>query len=284
MMNLGIFQKSQIMTDKPVERYLFFSWNVDGYDDYIHPRLTFLLQQYSPDIVFLSETKRPLTELAARFATFEKYNYVVNVHVPSNFHGVAMLIRKPHTFSQMAINMNIPVRKDTKSTEAATGRVIVINFNNEMYVIGSYTPNSGRSDQVKLDYRTKVWDPAFYALLEILRKSGPTVWMGDINVALDEIDVSNPSTMSSYAGFTLPERNNFRAILNTKQWFDAWRQQHPNAKQYTWVGATYKPNYGMRLDNILVSENLLSKVSETFMICEGKATADHIPVCIYLSK
>lgn len=268
-----------IRNQKP---YLIMSWNVDGYSADIHTWLLNLVTTVQPDVIFLSETKRSADTLAGQFAQFTNYNAVINAHVPAQMHGVVMLIRKEHTYEQIQIAMNIVARKDTKVTEAATGRVITIRLNQQLYIIGSYTPNSGRSDPVKLNYRTQHWDPAFFQLLELLRSQGPTVWVGDINVALDDIDVSNPKSMKGYAGFTAEERANFRAVLSTGNWIDIWRQQHPTDRVYTWCGAPPRPNYGLRLDNIVVSKSLVDNMMNTFMITECPMSADHIPVCAYI--
>jgi exodeoxyribonuclease-3 len=197
-------------------------------------------------------------------------------------HGVVMLIRKDHSFQHIPVQMNITPRADTKTAEAATGRIILILLNKQLYLVGTYTPNSGRGDAVKLQYRTQMWDPTFFKLLDQLRSNGPTMWIGDINVALDEIDVSNPKTMCKYAGFIQEERNNFRSLLSTGNWIDIWRQQHPTDKVYTWCGNPPRPNYGLRLDNIIVSQSLVSNILNTFMLSECPISADHIPVGCYV--
>lgn len=263
--------------------YVVLSWNVDCYSNDVHMWLLSLVNTSRPDVIFLSETKKKTEDLALLFSAFTDYNVIINAHDPPKWHGVAMLIRKDHSYQQIPIQMNIPTRSDSKGTEAATGRLIAICLNKQMYIIGSYTPNSGRSDQIKLHYRTKIWDPAFFNLLDQFRASGPTMWLGDINVALDDIDVSNPKTMCKYAGFTPEERANFRSLLQTGNWIDIWRHQHPNERTYTWCGAPPRPNYGLRLDNIVVSKSLLPNMMSTFVISDGvPVSADHIMVGAYI--
>lgn len=263
--------------------YVIISWNINGYRDDIHQWLSSLILNSRPDVIFLSETKKPFNFLVEKFSQFTDYNYIINTHDPAKWHGVAMLIRKDHSYKQYPVNMNITVRKDSNQPEAATGRIILIQFNQTMYIIGTYTPNSGKSDPVKFDYRTKMWDPTFNLVLEILQKAGPTIWIGDINVALDNIDVSNVKTMSKYAGFTPQERNNLKLILQSGDWIDIWRYQHPNDRVYTWCGSPHKENYGMRLDNIIISKTLLSNALDSFVIHNSPICADHKPIGIYLN-
>jgi exodeoxyribonuclease III len=268
----------------PQTNYNIVSWNVNGYRDNIHAWLLDYVAQHAPDVIFLSETKKSEDFLRVKFAEFPNYNVIINNHNPCRWHGVAMLIRKNNTYQHIPITMNIAVRNDNKGVEAADGRIIAIVLNNQMYVIGSYTPNSGRGDDHKLTYRVRTWDTAFTTLLEMSRKAGPTVWIGDINVALDDIDVSNPKGMKNYAGFRPQERHNLRQLLTNGEWIDIWRHQHPEQRMYTWRG-TADPNvYGMRLDNIILSQDLLPLVQQSYMITNCPLAADHIPVCVQLLR
>lgn len=272
-----------VSTKAEMRPCMIISWNVDGYTDDIHLWLTNFVCTSNPDVVFISETKKPTAHLETKFAEFTNYNVILNVHVPALWHGVAMLIRKDHVYEHIPIQMNIPPRSDTKATEASTGRVIAIHLDQQMYIIGSYTPNSGRGGK-HLQYRTETWDPAFMKVLEILRTRAPTMWVGDINVAPDLLDVSNPKAMGSWAGCLVEERNNFWTLMNTKEWIDIWRHQNPVARVYTWCGSPPRPNYGMRLDNVVVSRSLMPRMLNTFMISEGPPlSADHIPVGAYVN-
>lgn len=278
--NLNIMNKSltlNIIQPIPEKEYTLLSWNVDGYTPDIHVWLKVLAQTTRPDIIFLSETKKKAEDLTLLFGEFTDYNVILNVHVPASMHGVAMLIRNDHVYEHLPVQMNIAPRSDTKVAEAGTGRIILIKLDQKFFIIGSYTPNSRASGDIKHIYRTTIWDPAFFALLEILRSHGGVIWLGDVNTALDEIDVSNPDSMKRYAGFTLEERTNLRSLLDTGNWIDIWRYQHPNDRIYTWCGNPPRANYGMRLDNIIISDLLVPNILTSFMISDGcPISADHI--------
>lgn len=253
------------------------SWNVNGYTVGIHEWLFGLIQRSRIDIIFLSETKKRPEELNLQFAAFTDYNVIINAHEPARYHGVVMLIRKEHQYVRIPIQMGIAPRSDTKVPEAATGRVIAIQMNG-MNFIGSYTPNSGGAlDETKLAYRVRTWDPAFATILDQLRANAPTIWMGDINVAPTDLDVSSTKAMKAWAGVTPQERANFAALIGSGNWIDIWRYQHPQQRGYSWVGNTRRPNYGMRLDNILISTPLLERIAQTFLLSECPIS-DHIPV------
>jgi exodeoxyribonuclease-3 len=267
--------------------YTLVSWNVDNYNDDIHKWLSLLISLNKPDIIFLSEIKKDPNVILSFFSVFTEYNYIINSNIPSKWHGVAMLIRKDHSYEQIQINMGIHSRKDTQDKEAATGRVIAVRIgtnSNKINIIGSYTPNSGRTDQEKLNYRVNIWDPAFARILENLRSQGPTLWMGDINVALNDIDVSNPKTMKKYSGFTPEERANLNILLCTGCWIDIWRHQNPNRIEYSWLGYPHRADHGMRLNNIIVSDSLLPQMLNAFILSPSPESSDHAPIGVYVSK
>ena len=261
------------------KKYYLVSWNVDKYDDIVHTWLKQLMVDDTPDIIFLSETKRPFKVLKKYFDDFNEYISIINVHSPSCYHGVAMLINKAINFREISVKLDIPTRKDSNSCEAAVGRVITILFENKYIVVGTYVPNAGHGDHVKLNYRVNIWDMALQLLLNNYKKLYPTIWVGDINVALSEIDVSDPNGMCKYGGFTNEERTAFKSFLES-DWVDIWRKHHPTVPQYSWRGNSDPRKYGMRLDNIIISDNLMDNILDSDMLIDY-LHSDHVPICIH---
>ena len=269
--------------------YCLISWNVDIYNEAIHEWLKQLLFTSRPDIVFLSETKISECKLRTYFAEFLEYNYVINAHCPVHHHGVAALIRKDHSYLVFNVNMDIPARQDSKDPDPTVGRLISFQVDDQFIVVGTYVPNSGvgRPDPhliPKLQYRVTIWDPALQALLNSFRVMKPTIWLGDINVAATELDVSNPKTMCKVAGFTPQERYSFQQFMNSGDWLDIWRMQHLNVREYTWVSYKRRNGYGMRLDNIIVSSDLKDRINSTFVVPNCSTDTDHVPVVAYINK
>lgn len=283
MTQLTLSAKAPEAADAP---YCFLSWNVDCYNDIIHSWMKPLLQTSRPDVVFLSETKADQDTLRMFFDDFTEYNYIINVHDPKRYHGVAALIRKDRKYTQFNVDLKVQARHDTKDGNPVTGRVIAFQLDDQYIVVGAYVPNSGvRDDRVhKLPYRINIWDPSLYALLNVCRSAKPTIWLGDINVAPSELDVSNPKTMCKMAGFTPEERQSLRQFMANGSWVDIWRMQHPDTREYSWRSYSPRPNYGMRLDNIIVSSEVVPHVIGTFMMPECIPNSDHIPVGAYINK
>jgi len=68
--------------------------------------------------------------------------------------------------------------------------MITLEFENFFFVT-VYTPNSQR-ELARIDYRQK-WDSDFLTFLLTLQTKKPVVVCGDLNVAHQEIDLSNPA-------------------------------------------------------------------------------------------
>lgn len=154
------------------------------------------------------------------------------------------------------------------------GRIILADFG-DFLLLNTYTPNAGTN----FEYRTNVWDPAFYKFLQKVKKNGQKlVWCGDLNVARNPIDVfwGDPNS-SSYdknalkgigssakAGYTLEERRGMEKFLSAG-YVDVYRELYPDEKgAYTWWNPRIPPfrilNNGWRIDYFLVSESLMKCV------------------------
>jgi exodeoxyribonuclease III len=260
------------------------SWNIDGLRPDVWQWLKAYLLKHRPHVMCLNETKKTEAALIAMFAEMAKeYEWIINSHNPARYHGVAMLIRKDVPFRRLDVTLNCEIRSDTKSTEAGCGRVIAAELDKRFIVVATYSPNAGvdRKQPLKnLGYRTQQWDPALFSVLEQMRAMKPTVWIGDINVAPANIDVSNPKQMARKAGFTKQERESFENFVKSGKWVDCWRQQHPTATSYTFRGKPEKwsRSFGMRLDNCIVSADLQPRVTKTFHVTECSAPTDHVPL------
>jgi exodeoxyribonuclease-3 len=249
------------------------AWNVNGYNDKIHAYTKTLLTDIKPDLLFISETHLSKESMEKYLSDFQEYNRVINSHNPDKYHGVAMLIRKTHQYTEVPINLGIPARKDTNRGGPETGRIIAVKINGYT-VVGTYTPNASRYLR-HLPYRVAAWDVAFSELLKSYHKESPVILIGDINVAPESIDVSHPEVMCDKAGFTLAERRSYCEFMSYG-WIDVWRLQNPDEVMYTWRG-DHTPGHGMRLDNIIVSPCLRNKLGEAFIMDECKES-DHIIV------
>lgn len=256
------------------------SWNVNSYRDVVHKWLKVFLSDFNPDVLFLCETRKSESFLSKKFKEFKNYHSVINCHTPDKWHGVVMLVKKDHNFQHFPIEMNIKVRKDSKAGDSGVGRIIFGLLNQKVFILGTYVPTSG--SKKKLEYRISTWDPCFKKILDKIREKGPVICLGDFNVAPDKIDISCPSVMKKWKGFSEKESINFREILKDDKWIDIYRKRNPKKKQYSWRGKSHRDNYGIRLDNILITNNLENSVTDCCIMSDIKIS-DHVPIGIKLN-
>ena len=159
------------------------------------------------------------------------------------------------------------------------GRVITLGFS-DFYFVNVYTPNSRRKLE-RLDYRM-TWENAFREYLEKLDAVKPVIICGDLNVAHNEIDLSNPSSNRHNAGFTNEERGKFSELLNAG-FTDTFRYLYPDkTNAYTWWSNfqnSRERNIGWRIDYFLASNRIAEKISAATIESQIFGS-DHCPVTL----
>lgn len=271
---------------------LIFSWNIDGLS---REKWNYIKENYlnvktiHADILFLQETKIKECNVREYFnEVTEDYDYIINAHKPANMHGVSMLILKSPLI-QWKVNTNFKLqccpRDDNKSGDPNCGRVIAVDIklpSSSFLLVNTYSPNSGvdpKQPLKRLDYRIKEWDRSLFKKLN--NTKGDVIWLGDINVAPQDIDVSHPNKMRNRAGFTDAERQSINDFLNSGNFVDIWRHQHPEVKEYSYRGYG-KYSYKWRLDNCIISNSLVPRIRLSFIISSDNCQieTDHLPIGI----
>lgn len=263
-------------------QYSIVSWNIDG----LRPEVVICLTEYilenNPDVICLNETKKSEQIIIESLSHLKDYDLLINTHKPCHYHGVAMLIKKNIKYTRFFVKLNCKLRSDNKGEDASSGRIILVKLNDKINLLATYSPNSGvsRTEPLKnLDYRIKEWDASLFKVLGMLPED--TIWIGDINVAPEDIDVTYPKSMSNRAGFTSEERDSFKNFMSSGNWIDIWRHQHPNKKEYSYRGYG-KSRYLWRLDNCVISKSLKDNVIDTFIDSQLDSPTDHVPIGIKL--
>jgi exodeoxyribonuclease-3 len=118
-----------------------------------------------------------------------------------------------------------------------------------------------------------------------LEKTKPVIFCGDLNVAHKEIDLAYPKANQFNPGFTNQERNGFSAYINSG-YIDTFRHFNKQPHHYTWWSYfknARKKNIGWRLDYFCISEKLLPRLKNAFILADVHGS-DHCPVGIFLDS
>lgn len=243
-----------------------FSWNVNGLRACMNKGFADFLAEYAPDIICLQETKMQREQADFVFPGYEEF---WNSAEKKGYSGTAIFTKQ----NPLNVTYGLGIAEHDKE-----GRVITAEFA-DFYLVTVYTPNSQRG-LARLDYRMQ-WEVVFREYLERLDAQKPVIVCGDLNVAAEEIDLKNPKTNRTNAGFSDEERAKFRE-LKAGGFVDTFRYLHPEEVKYSWWSYMFKArekNAGWRIDYFLVSERIKDKV-QTAAIHNEVFGSDHCPVSI----
>ena len=162
------------------------------------------------------------------------------------------------------------------------GRVLTLELD-DLFAVTVYTPNAQR-ELTRLDWRVRVWDPAFLAYVLSLAARKPVVFCGDLNVSHREIDLANPQQNRHNAGFTDEERAGFERIVSAG-FIDTFREFESGGGHYTWWSnrkGVREKNIGWRIDYVMISPDLRPRLLAASIHPEVMGS-DHCPVSVRLA-
>lgn len=260
-----------------------YSWNVNGIRA-VHNKGLFepFVAKHKPDILGLQETKAQPEQSEVDLPNYQEY---WNSAEKKGYSGVAVFSKtKPlsviNGFPEDIIK-KYKVTGDVYGSPNQEGRVLAAEYP-KFFFVTVYTPNA-KDDLSRIPLRYKHWDPAFLAYVKQLEKIKPVVFCGDLNVAHTEEDLARPKENKGKKGFTEEERQGFEAFLDAG-FVDTFRMFNKGSGHYTWwthwANARAR-NVGWRIDYILVSESLKSKVKNAKIHADIMGS-DHCPVSIQL--
>lgn len=264
--------------------FTLISWNVNGIRA-VYRKGVFVpfIKEYQPDVLCLQETKATQGQAEIDLPDYEEY---WNSAEKKGYAGTAIFTKpKP-----LAVFNGLPaeiVKKfrlfgDSYGDPNAEGRVIAIEHEH-FFVVTVYTPNA-KPDLARLVLRHKHWDPAFLAYCKQLERKKPVIFCGDLNVAHTPDDLAHPKQNEGEHGFTREEREGFQSFIDAG-FVDTFRLFHRGNGFYSWwshFANARARNVGWRIDYVLVSRSLKSKIKDAFILPEVKGS-DHCPVGITLS-
>lgn len=207
------------------------------------------LQLHQPDILAIQETKVqdvdfPVSDLA-------QTGYKVVFRGQKKYNGVAILSKAEP--KEVVSTLPQDTTDQARFLKARIGNLTLIN---------TYIPQGAAIDSDKFQYKLN-W---FGWLRDYLRQhhtpDEPILWVGDLNVAKEDIDVHDPERLWGHVCFCEPVQKAFQEII---EWgfVDVFREKHPGPGQYTFwdyrVPNSLNRNVGWRLDYIMMTSKIADK-------------------------
>ena len=249
------------------------TWNVNSLAVRL-PQLLDWLNQHQPDAICLQETKLtddkfPSTELAAAGYRSEWFGQ-------KTYNGVALLTRD----AASEVVKNIPGFDDPQA-RVITGSVAGIRL------IGAYIPNGQAPGTDKFDYKMRWLSALREWVAAELSRHPKLVLVGDYNIAPADRDVYDPVAWAGQILCTPEERAHFRGLIEIGL-HDAFRLFDQPPKSWSWWDyrmLAFRKNQGLRIDHILVSEALKTRVTACTidkLPRKNERPSDHAPVVVEL--
>jgi exodeoxyribonuclease-3 len=229
------------------------------------------IAEHKPDVMCLQETKVP--DEAFPVEAVQKAGYHATYRGMKGYNGVATLTREVpekivYGFQAGADN------EDFRIIQTVVKGIPIINT----YVPQGY---SIRSDKYALKL---AWFKRLRAYFEAaLDAQQPAIWLGDLNVAPEPIDVYHAEKRVNDVDFHIEARKEYK---NTVAWgfVDVFRKLHPDLIQYTYwdyYRNALERNFGWRIDHILATASLAKRCSAAEVDMEPrrvKGSSDHTVV------
>ncbi len=246
------------------------SWNVNGIRSVLTKGFDGFLKKFKPDILCLQETKPPNRDF--RLEVNGQYQQFWSAGKKPGYAGTGIFSK----ITSRNVSYGMGIAKHDQE-----GRIITLELD-EFFLVNVYVPNSKRGLE-RLPYRAQEWDVDFLGFLKKLEKSKPVVFCGDMNVAHQKIDLSNPKGNERNHGFTKEERAGFDRMIRSG-FIDTFREFHKDGGYYTWwsqFNNCRKRNIGWRIDYFCISKSLRPCLKESFIL-KDILGSDHCPIGIVL--
>ena len=228
------------------------------------------LHTHQPDLLALQETK-VVDDLFPRHE-LEAAGYHIAFRGMKAYNGVALLSRRPPDEVRFGLDDGQGPSDEPRLLHARFGTLHLVN---------TYVPQGRAIDHPMFAYKLG-WFGRLRAYFDrhfTPRRS--VLWLGDLNVAAEPIDVHNPEDRAQHVCFHADVR---RAFAHCRDWgfADVFRRFHPEPGQYSFFDyrTTWRGNAGdgWRLDYLLASRPLARTARACWIDVEprrGPRPSDH---------
>ena len=229
------------------------------------------LEEHKPDVMCLQETKVQDSEFPTE--SFKEAGYQATYRGMKSYNGVATLSRAvpegvKHGFCEG------PDNEDVRILQTVIAGVAILN---------TYVPQGHSVKSEKYQYKLEWFRRMRQYLDEHFKPSDPVIWLGDLNVAPEAIDVYHPDRRVNDPDFHIDARNAFQEVAG---WglTDTFRKLHPDRIQYTYwdyFRNAFQNNWGWRIDHIMVTVPLAANCRHVEVDLEPRkapSASDHTVV------
>ena len=252
-------------------------------------QLIHIRETINPDVIGIQETK--VNDPEFPIDEIKQIGYHPEFWGQKGHYGVAILSKeKPQ---EIVKGFSNDKADDQKRFIQATfkwkkQKIVILN--------GYFPQGENRSHETKFPKKIKFYNDLKKHIKKIQKTEENIIVMGDFNVAPTELDIGIGEVNAKRwlrDGKTafLPEEIEMWNQIKNLGFIDSWRNQNPNEGSiYSWFDYRSRmfddnPKRGLRIDHILISENLKASMTKTGIDYEARSMekpSDHCPIWIEL--
>ncbi len=211
------------------------------------------LDANQPDMLAIQETK--VQDKDFPIDAFDRTGYHLVYRGQKAYNGVAIVSKQPAV--EVVSHLSQDPADQARFLKAKIGPVTILN---------TYIPQGMDVASEKFQYKLDWFQWLHEYLQQHHRPEEPLLWLGDMNVARQDIDVHDPKRLWGHVCFCKSVQEAFE---NVAQWgfIDVFRKFNPEPDHYTFwdyrVPNGFQRNIGWRLDYIMATRPLADACTES---------------------
>ena len=232
------------------------------------PSIISWLNKHQPDVLCIQETK--VQDVDFPGLDFESIGYTPIFKGQKSYNGVAIISKTKPT--EVGCGLDTNPKDEPRIIYAKYGPVHIVN---------TYIPQGRELDHEMFQYKLKWLARLNRFFNKHYSPSDMVVWLGDLNVARDYIDIHNAEKHEQHVCFHKSVRSAFEKTVNWG-FTDVFREKHPEKGHYTFFDYrtinAVKRKMGWRIDMIMCTESLAKQCTDCFVDLNprmGEKPSDH---------
>lgn len=251
------------------------TWTLGSYNiNSIRARLPLLIEwlhRNRPDALCLQETKTPDADFPEE--EIRQAGYQVVFRGEKSYNGVAIIsVSQPR---EVRFGLGGKDGDETRLIAAVIDGVPVVN---------TYVPQGRDPESEHFQYKLKWFDRMLNFFKKNYSPLKPLLWVGDLNVAPEPIDVYDPKRLLGHVDFHPEVHAKFRKLMDWG-FIDVFRKHEPGPGQYSFydyrVKGAMDRGLGWRVDHLLATRPLADRSLKAWIdLAPRKAQkpSDHTPI------
>ena len=204
------------------------------------------LEKERIDVVALQEIK--CQDEKFPLEALEELGYHAAVRGQKSYNGVAILSREP--FEEV-------IRPQVDFCDENEARIILAKIDG-LWIVNTYIPQGRDVEHEQFSYKLNFLDGMGRFLIEEGYAGEKMIWLGDLNVAMDDRDVHDPDGLRGQVCFHPEEQKRLAAA--TRDYVDIFRKHIEEDDVYTFwdyrVRNGVQRNIGWRIDHIFATADI----------------------------